>query len=112
MTKQSTGEILKKTSKTLKQYTMAKKKNQLDLTEVSPTDAEWIAPMLKVWADHYPFIAEMKGRSVQIRPKHIIVTSNYSLEEIFKNPEDLEPLKRRFKQVHMIGYDPKLNSFS
>lgn len=35
MTKQSTGEILKKTSKTLKQYTMAKKKNQLDLTEVN-----------------------------------------------------------------------------
>ena len=24
------------------------------IDEVSPTDAEWIAPMLKVWADHFP----------------------------------------------------------
>ena len=82
------------------------------IDEVSPADAEWIAPMLKVWADHYPFIAEMKGRSVQIRPKHVIVTSNYSMEEIFKDPGDLEPMKRRFKQIHMIGYNPNLNSFS
>lgn len=74
------------------------------LEEVCPTDADWLAPLLKIWADHYPFIAEMKGRSIMIRPKKLIVTSNYSLEDIFTKTEDLEPLKRRFKQIHMMGY--------
>jgi len=55
---------------------------------------------LKTWTDHYPFIAEIKGDSKLIRPKKIIVTSNYSMEECFPNPEDLYPLKRRFKVTH------------
>jgi len=50
---------------------------------------------LKIWADHYDFIAETKGGSMRIRPKHIIVTSNYSMEECFSGMA-LEALKRRF----------------
>lgn len=53
---------------------------------------------LKIWADRYAFAAEQKGTTVQIRPKRIIVTSNYSIGEIFG--EDLaltEAIKRRFK---------------
>lgn len=56
------------------------------LEEVSPDDAPWIGPMLKVWADHYPFIAEKKGTSEMIRPRVVIVTSNYSMEEVFIKP--------------------------
>jgi len=32
---------------------------------------------LKQWADHWPFTAESKGSTIQIRPKRLIVTSNY-----------------------------------
>lgn len=71
------------------------------MEEVSPKDEEWLAPMLKVWADHYPFIAEIKRKSTMIRPKKFYVTSNYSMEQIFRNPEDLYALKRRFHQIHM-----------
>lgn len=55
---------------------------------------------LKIWADHHPFQAETKGSSMCIRPPKIIVTSNYALEDVFTDPNILEPLKRRFKVKH------------
>ena len=59
---------------------------------------------LKNWADHYPFNAESKGSTAMIRPKHIIVTSNYTPEEIFTDEQDLEPIRRRFHVIHK--YEP------
>lgn len=50
---------------------------------------------LKIWADHYPFKAEVKGGSMVIRPKTVIVTSQYRIEELFSG-NDLEALARRF----------------
>lgn len=55
---------------------------------------------LKQWCDHYPFHAETKGSSMMIRPKKIIITSNYSLEECFPDPKVGPTLMRRFKERH------------
>jgi len=52
---------------------------------------------LKQWCDHHPFSAETKGGMRIIRPKKIIITSNYSLDECFSDPNVLNPLKRRLK---------------
>jgi len=60
---------------------------------------------LKVWADHYAFPAQIKGGQQMIRPKKIIVTSNYSPEEIWQDSTTVDPIKRRFKMVHMSGGD-------
>ena len=61
---------------------------------------EMTASNLKIWSDRYPFSAEVKGGTLRrIRPKRIIVTSNYRIEDCFEKPEDLLPLKRRFKVV-------------
>lgn len=55
---------------------------------------------LKIWADHYPFTAEVKGHSIRIRPQIICVTSNYRIEEIFTEDTTLqEAILRRFEQI-------------
>lgn len=58
---------------------------------------------LKLWADRYPFSGEIKGGSTgKIRPKIIVVTSNYHPRDIWTDdPEgQLGPIMRRFNVIH------------
>lgn len=54
---------------------------------------------LKVWSDHYAFHAEVKGGTIFIRPKKIIVTSNWKIDEIWVDEQIKGPLHRRFKEI-------------
>lgn len=66
-----------------------------------------LSQMLKVWADRYPFRAEVKGASRIIRPTSIIITSNYSIKECCGEDTNLfEALKRRFT----VTYHPVIRS--
>lgn len=56
---------------------------------------------LKIWADHYAFPAQIKGGQQMIRPKKIIVTSNYSPEDIWQDVQTVDPIKRRFAMRYM-----------
>ena len=35
-----------------------------------------------------------------IRPTRVVITSNYSIRECYPEPQDYEPLERRFKVIH------------
>lgn len=64
-------------------------------------DSAMLANKLKIWADRWPFTGEIKNGTVRgIRPKKIIILSNYSIDQCFPRKADAAPLKRRFKVIH------------
>lgn len=77
------------------------------LDDVGIKQADWIGDLLKRWADRYSFPAEQKGTTVQIRPKKIIVTSNYKIEEIFRDATLCSAIQRRFKEIEFTVRDRK-----
>ena len=69
------------------------------IEDIDPSH-QYLGYHLKIWADRYPFAAEVKGSSMCIRPKKIVVTSNYHPREIWNDLSMLDPILRRFKIVH------------
>jgi len=67
------------------------------MDDLDPPLAKALTHHIKIWLDHYPFTAEVKGGSLFIRPKRIIITSQYTLEQLFEDPEALAAIKRRSK---------------
>jgi hypothetical protein len=58
---------------------------------------------LKLWADRYPITGEVKGSSVVVETGRwaFIITSNYPIEKCFSKEEDIQALKRRFREIKM-----------
>lgn len=54
---------------------------------------------MKRWLDIYPFQAQTKGGMQLIRPKCIIVTSNYEPDEIWTDEQTLAPIHRRVRTM-------------
>lgn len=73
------------------------------IEEWSPKN-EVTSSFLKIWADRYPFCAEIKGGTLQkIRPSKIIILSNYTIDQCFNNNQDLDPIRRRFKVKQFVS---------
>lgn len=65
---------------------------------------DYMGEFLKRWCGHEPFLAETKGGGLgYIRPRSMIVTSNWAINEIWSDEKQLEPIQRRFFQKHIVG---------
>jgi len=66
-----------------------------------------LATFVKRWTDRYSFPAEMKGTTVQIRPLKVVVTSNYTPEEIWADdPTTAAAVRRRCLFKHFPAGNP------
>jgi len=65
-------------------------------------DDDFLAHYLKIWADKYACTGEIKGGTVPLLHETLIVTSNYSIEQLFesKGSEMIAAIRRRFKVTH------------
>lgn len=56
---------------------------------------------IKRWGDRYSFPAEIKGGKIDIRPERIIVTSNYTPDQIWEEPMIYQAIMRRTEMKFM-----------
>jgi hypothetical protein len=54
---------------------------------------------IKRWADRYKVIGQIKGGAVPLNFKTLIITSQYSPEQIWEDEKTVEAIRRRFKVV-------------
>jgi len=79
------------------------------IEEWGPEVVVGLQQLLKVWADHYPFRAEVKGSSKMVRPPMIVITSNWQVHECFADPNILDPISRRFRSLAFPGDETSLS---
>lgn len=75
------------------------------LDDFDPNHGKYLSYFLKIWADHYAFNAEVKGGMLKIRPKVVIVTSQYTIDSCFESQEERDAISRRFS-VREMGPPP------
>jgi len=66
-------------------------------------DHKCLGQQLKIWADRYGCILENKGGAMSSAYSNFVVTSQYSIEEIFEGDQHtIDALKRRFKVTKLV----------
>lgn len=88
----------KKQMDDLKWFDLYNDEDVIYLEDMDKYQVKW-GGMLKRLADRWPMLASIKGSMKYIRPSIVIVTSNYTPEEIWNDVGTLDPLLRRFKVI-------------
>jgi len=78
------------------------------LEDIDKYQVKW-GGLLKRLADRWPMQASIKGSMRYIRPGYVIVTSNYRIEEIWNDPQTVDPLLRRFVEVEKLTQEQTID---
>ncbi len=84
-----------------------KNESTILLDDLGPQQCQYLTWYLKRWADIYSFPIESKGGGKQIRSKHIIVTSQYTIEQSFEDSLVIQAISKRFTTVHLPHWKNK-----
>ena len=74
-------------------------------------DCKILGHYLKIWADKWACTGEVKGGKVNLRHEKFVITSNYTIEQLWPGEEDKElrrAIERRFEVKRMmVKYNKK-----
>ncbi len=74
------------------------------IDDIDPTHKN-MAAHLKLWGDLYPYTCQVKGSTIHIRPRRIIVTSQYNIQDCYYGRyEDIDAITRRFKEIKLVDW--------
>nr|WAE42353.1 MAG: replication associated protein [Cressdnaviricota sp.] len=79
------------------------------LEDLDKGTAEHLGHFLKIWADKWGFRGEVKFGGEAPNFQKLIVTSNYSINELFTEPSLREAITRRFEVFQMVRQDSFLD---
>lgn len=66
-------------------------------------DSDCLSHYLKIWADKWACHGEIKGSTVPLNYKHLIVTSNFTIQQLFEKlpAVSIEAIRRRFRVINI-----------
>lgn len=74
-------------------------------------DTSMLQHYLKIWADRYACSGETKGGTVHLQHHKFIVTSNYSIEQLWPDDDVMrQAIARRFTATRFGGYETIQNN--
>lgn len=76
------------------------------IEDIEPSEMVFMAGKLKIWMDIYDFPAEVKNGRVNVSLDKVVITSNYSIDELFAAlpPVEKAAFRRRCEHVKFFPY--------